>query len=228
MTLLIAHAGCEGTMNGSLESLHAAVNSGADAIEVDLQYHMGGIIYAHDLDENRPHDGCVLLDQILDLIEPTSVILACDIKTAAAFFPVLDRLKQRNMDERVIFSGNVPIQPFQARSYRYCINLEFIHNLEEGRVLCEEDLPRLIDFYEGHRSETLAGFNINYRWLTPKVVQRLMDADIGLWTWTVDDPDAMQWLLTSGISGITTNRIVAAIALAENMRQKSGYRTTAG
>ncbi len=220
MTLLIAHAGCEGTANGSMESLYAAVNSGADAIEVDLRLSNNKIIYAHDISEVI-YDDFIKFDRILDFLAGSGPLIACDIKTEETFLPALETIVQRNMDERVIFSGKVPVRHRHTGRYRYCINVECVCNIEDGQLLTERNIRSLIRYYNQHRSENLAGFNVNYHWITPKIVRQFQEAGINLWVWTVDDPEAVQWLLACEVSGITTNKIVTAIALAANNPKKT-------
>ena len=76
--------------------------------------------------------------------------------------------------------------------------------------------PPIEDLIATARSLGADGLDLNYRGpYDPGFVARVRDAHMGLYIWTVDDPESARELADLGVDGITTNR-------AEWMRDRLG------
>ena len=79
MTTITAHSGCEGTAPNSREHILAAINSGAEYIEVDVRYDGEALYLWHDKLENAAD--CLKLDALLRMVAPyPTLFINCDIK----------------------------------------------------------------------------------------------------------------------------------------------------
>ena len=77
--------------------------------------------------------------------------------------------------------------------------------------------PIILSWALRHR---LTGLNLHERWITPEVIERIHDAGLTVFVWTVDDPLRMVMLSALGVDGIITNCPDAARpALAGNTGQ---------
>ncbi|MBX7244488.1 MAG: glycerophosphodiester phosphodiesterase [Candidatus Sumerlaeaceae bacterium] len=56
------------------------------------------------------------------------------------------------------------------------------------------------------KSAGLDGLDVGYAGITPEFAKAVKEAGLGLYAWTVDDPDEAQRLKSLGVDGITTNR----------------------
>ncbi|MEN6574776.1 MAG: glycerophosphodiester phosphodiesterase family protein, partial [Phycisphaerales bacterium] len=52
----------------------------------------------------------------------------------------------------------------------------------------------------------LDGLDVHYAGVTEEFVRAVRAAGLGLYVWTVDDPDEAARLVALGVDGITTNR----------------------
>lgn len=67
--------------------------------------------------------------------------------------------------------------------------------------------PSIDDLISQAKAIDADGLDLNYRGpFDRELVQRVKDAGLGLFVWTVDDPEVAKKLVEIGVDGITTNR----------------------
>jgi len=59
---------------------------------------------------------------------------------------------------------------------------------------------------EKAKEANLDGLNFRYKGISEEFIKSVHDANMKIYTWTVDDPEEAAKLIKSGIDGITTNR----------------------
>ena len=80
LPVITAHSGCEKTPANSIEHIKAALNSGAEMLEVDIRRAQGGGLFlSHDVRED--YTGCPSLADCFALIAPAAICINCDVKT---------------------------------------------------------------------------------------------------------------------------------------------------
>ncbi|MBS5281024.1 MAG: glycerophosphodiester phosphodiesterase, partial [Butyricicoccus pullicaecorum] len=108
MVHITAHSGCDGTPDNSLEFVRHALQTNADALEVDVRKTKDGILaISHDaiLDgQDAP-----ALDAVFALVAQTDKWINCDLKEPDLENAVIDLARGHGLLQRLIFSGTVSL-----------------------------------------------------------------------------------------------------------------------
>lgn len=206
MTLITAHAGCDGTEPGSLQNLDAAVQHGADCVELDLRYYEGRVLLSHDPIERARLAGYVTLEEALSRLAESGVRINCDLKEEEAFPHVVHAFAKHGLTDRLDLTGCVPLRRETKESgYRVYVNLE--HIPAEG---LREKTAWFLKARE--QDAAYAGVNIEYGLLDADTLALFHALAIPLMCWTVDDRREIDRLLDAGVYAITTNDVRYAAA----------------
>ena len=112
MVLITAHSGCDGTPDNSLEFVRHALQTNADALEVDVRKtENGGLAISHDpiaADQDAP-----TLQAVFSLVAPTEKKINCDLKEPDLEEAVIGLAREQGLLQRLIFSGTVSLERFQ-------------------------------------------------------------------------------------------------------------------
>lgn len=106
--LITAHSGCEGTDRDSMESIIRAIELGADAIEIDVRMNSEGTLYiSHDIKSKaNSRVENITLQDVLDKIKDTSLVLNMDVKEGEHIYPILDLCRSNGFEkDRVVVTG---------------------------------------------------------------------------------------------------------------------------
>lgn len=211
MTMITAHSGCEGTPSGSEASLQTALASGADCLEVDLRVGGTQILLSHD--PLQPGQSYLALDDCLELVRQKNVRINCDLKERAAFSPTLALFKKAGMDDRLLFTGEYPLDyDGTGQRYQAFLNVEQFPFFPAGRNPQKEEMQRVAEFYTALcRQSRIFGINLNYRILSDAILELLQNRVL-VSCWTVDQLSEVERLLGWGVHNITTHQVCAAIA----------------
>ena len=229
--LVLGHRGQRATIpEQTLESYEAALRLGADGIETDVQLTADGrLAMMHDLTLDRTTDGhgpiaahdwselqaldagswfgdafagyrIPTLEDTIALVVGAGRILCVEIKGDAAGAPrtaaaVARLVRERDLLDQVFISSFDHVALAVARS-------------EAGSpLLAPERLPD-----RGPSDPTVAADQaialdaavLQHRWedLTPAVTEALHAAGVAIWTWPVDDPEAVARSVELGADGI--------------------------
>lgn len=233
--LIIAHRGAShDAPENTLAAARLAWEQGADALECDVHLAKDGrLVVIHDGDTQRvagrrrtvaqtTSAGLQQLDvgawkdrgfageriptlgQMLAAV-PAGKRIFIEVKSGAAAVPALVRsLAHCTLQpaQVAIISFDLAVARAAKRALARC----------EVAWICERatpggDQPRLDDAIAAACEADLDGLDLDVAWpVDARVVQRVHDAGLKLYTWTVDDPAVARGLAAAGIDGLTTNR----------------------
>ncbi len=231
--MITAHSGCEGTAENTIASIGVALESGVDAIELDVRTSADGLpVLAHDpylLDSNgdrviiadhdrktivsRTEDAYntpALLEDVLALVQRSRVILNLDLKDTGSVSVLYGSIIDHGLDDRTVFSG---CHEEWARHVRQLV--------PDARVLL--NAPHLEKFssaadpsdqtdYARAAQELCAvaveigccGINVNHEHCRPYLVTRATQQFLPVSVWTVDREGDMRRVLDMGVYAVTT------------------------
>ena len=196
---IIAHTGCMGTKMNSRESILAGIQEQADYIEVDVRFLGDRAVLTHD----RPELGneYLSLEEAVRLVRDAEPVrLALDLKEWDRIGEVAALLEQYDMLGRSVYLGNF-MEDMDAMM-RWGKGVACFPNVypeqaagldEDGRKSLAERVKRL-----GARA-----VGMNYRAVTPELIQALHEQGIMLSAWLETD---MRRLMAWGADFITSDR----------------------
>ena len=199
---IIAHTGCMGTKMNSRESILAGIQEQADYIEMDVRFLGDRAVLTHD----RPELGneYLSLEEAVRLVRDAEPVrLALDLKEWDRIGEVAALLEQYDMLGRSVYLGNF-MEDMDAMM-RWGKGVACFPNVypeqaagldEDGRKSLAERVKRL-----GARA-----VGMNYRAVTPELIQALHEQGIMLSAWTVELETDMRRLMAWGADFITSDR----------------------
>lgn len=193
MVHITAHSGCDATPDNSLEFVRHALQTNADALEVDVRKTEDGILaISHDPithDQDAP-----VLDTVFDLVAQSDKWINCDLKEPDLENAVMDLARKHGLLQRLIFSGTVSLERVQTddslrRDVRIYINIEELmpglyDRLEKGGELTEADMQTAADLCKKYEFRVI---NVYEKLCTPEFVQKMYENGIAVSAWTVND-----------------------------------------
>jgi glycerophosphoryl diester phosphodiesterase len=214
----VAHSGCEGTVPGSLEGILTALKLKVDFIEFDLRLYKGEVYLSHDPLDTDHLDRYLTFRYVLELLALEKVRLNCDLKEKEVLGYTIKLLREYNMEDRTVFTGEYWTLAETNVKYKYFLNV--------GRAdlkLCTDKIGeceanKMIDFFMHCEDDEMEAFNLDYRSISPEVEEKLYNAGIPISYWTVDDPKEIERMLENHAFAITTNRIADAILARERIQ----------
>lgn len=218
--LIIGHRGAAGLApENSLESLHAAVDAGADILEFDVRLTKDGVlVLVHDMTTLRTHHKRVTvknatLDELRTLVpEPRIVtlnevldeffghiMLNIELKGKGTGEAVTHLLKERYVRhhkdwDAVFLSSFKGRELIAARRASKHVNLACLHDQN----------PFIFIAY--HRPLRLTAVGFHRLYLNSFALEIARRAGLFTYAYTVDRPRAAWLLKRKGIDGIVTNR----------------------
>lgn len=196
-----AHAGSNGTEDNTIPSIEVALNSGAEIVEFDLNADANGELrLSHNTpvgDEPTFEDGLVLVKTF------NGIFINIDVKTTKNIDKMQEIIVKHGMLDRVFYTG---------------INEDFVADVREKSPLvqyyinCYPDISELDkkDYCDKMTDRVIElggiGVNINYRGVTPQLVEACHSKGLLLSVWTVNDAEDMERFLSMGADNITTEK----------------------
>ena len=217
-TMIVAHSGCNNTVQGSMEGIIAALNQKVDYIEVDLRLYEGNVYLSHNPIDGNQLDGYVTFRNVLKLLVPEKVKLNCDLKERIVFEYALKNLREYGMEERAVFTGDYENSIDAKAKYSYYLNVEKKELHLYNKMIEEQDADRIIDFYRNCKDDAMAALNIDYRIISPAAEAKFYASGIRISYWTVDHPENIEHLLRNNVYSITTNNINYAVLAREHIQ----------
>jgi len=205
-TIITAHSGCEGTGPNSREHILAAIESGAEMIEVDLRMAPDGTLYlSHDVLEGI--DRCPLLADLFQLIaSEDSMGINLDAKTNGLIPPAMELARSFGIADRIIFTGSCNSDRRQAVSF----GADVWHSMWYG-----DSIPAGIERILEDGSPCL---NVFYPMITTAYDKALRAHGRGFSAWTVNDEESLRRYLEMGIANITTRKPLLAMKLRKEIQ----------
>lgn len=229
-TLIIAHRGASSLApENTFASFDRALDAGADGIEFDLQLSKDnvpvvihdeslerttsgkGMVYDFDLDDLKSFDAGTwfaaefsgeripTLDELFDRYEKSSLLFNLELKKSVIDYPgleeaVLNCIADHELEERVIISS------FNHQSLIKCKKIN--PHIRTGMLYFEE----LESPWE--RALSLGCYSVHplfYYLQAAEVIDGFKKHKLPIYTWTVNDPEQMEYLVKNEIEAIITD-----------------------
>lgn len=226
--MITAHSGCDHTQDNSLEFIKYALTLPVDAFEIDIRENTRGeLVLSHDETEE---DAPWLADAFRLLRAHPTMRINCDLKQKGLEEAVFSLAKELEVEDRLIFTGDVEPRLFPRGASRYpqvvwFTNLETLdpefavwqRSASEGEIRSrlEQVLEQMTDY------ET-AGLNWNYP-LAELVWEKAKALGIGISVWTVNDPFQQKLWLERKIDNITSRNTAELIGLTGYDKRESQW-----
>jgi glycerophosphoryl diester phosphodiesterase len=218
--IAIAHRGEPvGHRENTLPAFVAAMDLGADMVEIDLRRTRdGAIVVLHDQTLERLWgvsasvgdvdladvvalgEGDVRIPTLPDVLSAVRLPLMVDFTRREVVAGGLEAVRAAGALERCLFvTGNVAaLQQLRAQSSEVRIGLTWMDGPEPPLALLRE----LGAEY----------WNPMFGLVTPEGVEAVHGAGLSVSTWTVDEPEDMTRLLDAGVDAMVSNRIADLVA----------------
>ena len=155
------------------------------------------------------------LEQVLATV-PQGRKLFIEVKVGAEAIPALERAIQlyaRDREGLVIISFQADAIA-EAKRRLPDIPAYYLASFKQDSTTGEWT-PTLDELIRVARETKADGLDLSYKGpVDAEFVRRVKEAGLGMYVWTVDDPEVARQLVEAGVDGITTNR---AAALAEEL-----------
>jgi glycerophosphoryl diester phosphodiesterase len=238
-----AHSGCDGTEQGSLDSIRAGIRNGADAVEVDIRRNLAGeLVLSHDQDESGVYRGRVTLAEAFDLVIRNGRIgINCDVKERETIPAILDLAGRGGLGPgRLILTGSAAPStlrdaPGIAKSAGVWLNIEeIVEDYYRSGAAALEPYRGLIGPGK-HRHEILAALpspdflldpivedclslgveavNMPYAEPLLPLIPRFKDRGIQVSLWTLNKREPLERAFGLGVLNITTRDTCLALEL---------------
>lgn len=196
-----AHAGSNGTEDNTIPSIEVAVNSGAEIVEFDLNVDDNGELR---LSHNAPKGDEPAFEEALVLVRQfEDIFINIDVKTTKNIDKMQKIIVKHDMLDRVFYTG---------------INEGFVADTREKSPLVQYYLncyPEVSELGKKDYCDKLTdrvielggiGVNINYKGVTPQLVESCHSKNLLLSVWTVNNEEDMKMFLSMGVDNITTEK----------------------
>ncbi|MBQ6165124.1 MAG: glycerophosphodiester phosphodiesterase [Clostridia bacterium] len=199
---ITAHAGSMGLPDNTLEAIRAGIEAGADIVEFDLSFTVGGApVLSHD----EPQGGEPTLADAFGILRAHPAIRAnIDLKRLSDhLYKVQPLAEEYGVSDRIFFTGInedwIPEVRRQCPGVPYYLN----RDIDESRFGDEA-------YYEELAALTARvgalGLNIHFSGAHPALSRILHEAGLELSLWTVDEPDDIRAVLETEPDNVTTRR----------------------
>ena len=178
--MITAHSGADGTKENSLEFVAYAMQTGADALEVDVRMGENGIlILSHD---KTDEDAVRLADVFRMMGKYPGMRINCDLKESCIW-----------RDVEVFWN----IEEY----------LPDIYKEQKEDLLFEQAAYKISRACRKYGIHTV---NVNEKIATEEFIRVTGENDIDLSVWTVNDEERFRELLGQGVKNITTRNVKMA------------------
>lgn len=147
-------------------------------------------------------------DEYLELLKDTKCSPVVEIKMEQIEKPVIDAIRKRGMiaDTVIIAFSERVVKEVRHVEPNICVAWLYGGN-PKSKGTPEENAEQLTDFLlKKSRELDVNILDLSHSILSQKLVSKLKESGIHVWTWTVNDPERMKILLDWGVESITTDR----------------------
>lgn len=232
---MVAHMGYSAREPANtVRSTVAAVEAGADMVEMDVCMTSDGhmvAIHGPDLERSTTGFGAVA-DCSLDYIKTLDVkfrgepvpgvtvptlsemvdaapgaAFNFDLKTSRARRPIVDFIVANGLEDRAVVSGvtswGVGVVRRAGPSVSVLVNLNRLDRTLAATKAGRYWLPARYRWLLSRPN--VAALNINHRWVSRALVERVHARGAEVWAFTVDDQKRVERLIDRGVDSLTTN-----------------------
>lgn len=217
--MITAHSGADKRPDNSLEFVRYALESTADALEVDIQADpvSGELIITHDTELTGEYPR--LREVFALLAQHPTMRINCDLKPAGLEWPVYQLAEEMGVTDRLVYSGTVDVNTMkscpQLAGVEVFLNLEeYVENLYFNyRDIPDFELTAAETICRVCKENGVRVVNVNYNLVTRRFIELLAAEDIGVSVWTVNGAEAISYFLSRGAYNVTTRSLARALAL---------------
>jgi glycerophosphoryl diester phosphodiesterase len=219
--LLIAHRGLPGTApENSLEGIRAALEAGADVVEVDVAGRAGELVLAHS--EDVAHAGSPGLDEALAHFAAhadPAVAIQLDVTPRGVEAPVTAALRSHGLVERALVSSTFADVLRRVRELEPGVATALGYPYDRAQVAERRLVPdvfvraalkalrttlphRVIRMASAARADALS---LHHVVVSAEAVRRCHVGGVAVLAWTVNDRAALDRVLAFGVDGVVTD-----------------------
>ncbi len=217
--VITAHAGCEGTVDNTWDSIVTAKDTGCDVVELDVRKWRGEMLLSHN--EIREGDKPVRLEDAFNLLRDTGKRINCDLKEEGIFEDVKAMAEKTGVIDQLLYTGSVTIgdiEKFESQRGKIFFNVENLFSKKETERLREEggaslDEAKLKEVFETYKKLGLTGMNIYFKLVDEKLLAFAKEYGVRVAVWTVDEEADMKAVMQLPIFGVTTRCVKKWIEL---------------
>lgn len=196
-----AHAGSNGTDDNTIPSIKTALDSGAEIVEFDLNVDENGELR---LSHNTPVGGEPTFEEALVLVKQADdIFINIDVKTTKNIDKMQEIIVKHGMLDRVFYTGINEGFAADVREksplVQYYLNCYPDVSELGNKDYCDKMVDRVIELGG-------IGVNINFRGVTPQLVEACHGKGLLLSVWTVNNEEDMKAFISMGADNITTEK----------------------
>ncbi len=214
--LIIAHRGYSAeALENSRDAFRRALDCPVDMIELDLHAGSDGVLYVmHDRTTGRTADRDVHLERASSAEIATIHLRNGEtIPTLADVLALVDGKAGLNLELKGRGTGHRTAELLATSGYGGHVLISSFKEDEVRAALSRmPELPAALiyDVFSTHevalyRARGYRIVSLRRNTVSEKLIAAFHEANIGVYVWTVDDPEEMQKLIAWGVDGIYTN-----------------------
>lgn len=222
--MITAHSGCLDIKTNMLTYIEDSIRLGADIIELDIRptkdnvailVHDEGImtkdsgllsffdISYKDLIDYEEARNITTLEEALEFSKNYNHTINLDMKAFESIEPTVKIVREKKMEDRVIFSGCKHKEALYFRDNYPGLSVLFNVGFEEAKFINNE----YREFSRYIRSMQCCGINIEHKHCTKELVEYAKLRFLPVAIWTVDSEKDMIKGMELGVDSITTNDV---------------------
>ena len=208
LTIITAHAGCENTPANSLENIRAAIESGAEMLEIDVNSDGERLYLSHDSKDDPAT--CVSFETFMSILADVPALrVNCDVKEEGLVIPVMEIARRYGQEWRILFTGSCN---------------------DDGRLADALGADLWVGIWGGDPATVMQehaekyGYlehltiNTNAELITDENAAYLREHGVGLSGWTISNEADLRRFLKLGLTNITTRTPKLAMALRDEIQ----------
>ncbi|MBQ4050041.1 MAG: glycerophosphodiester phosphodiesterase [Oscillospiraceae bacterium] len=209
--VITAHSGCEGTPDNSMEHIRAAIDSGAEMLEIDIRKYGDTLYLTHN--EQADLAGCATLAECFMLVAPhDGLCVNCDVKTFGLTADVCRLAKEYGMESRIVFTGSVgedELDALAGSEADWWLSLwHSDHEAEDFTAACARyaamgDLYRII--------------NLDGTMVNDALLAEAETNGYALSVWTINREEDIRRAMAAGVANITTRCPKLALSIRKEL-----------
>lgn len=211
-TTITAQAGCLGTRPNTRESFILALSHSVDFLEADIRFGSHGRIYlSHDPLSARDQAEAMQFSELLQIAAGDSFVrLNLNMKEFADMHHLENQIRDAGLIGRVFLTG-IPLDQLQYIFHDAPTLPAYLNAIP---TLSQQYIPAACDnLIQQIRESGAIGLNTNYRCVTDLLLQEIIESELLLSVWTVDQERDMRRMLAMPVNNIITRRIDTLINL---------------
>ncbi len=214
--LVIAHRGDSSrALENSLEAFRLALSLGVDMIEFDIRKSRDNVLYVmHDRETGRTCDRNIDIERsTTDQIGQLKLRNGEPVPTLKDVLDLVNGRAGLNIEVKSEGSGALAAAQLVGSGYRGKVLISSFQErevLDAKRVMPNAPVAGIFDAFapdevSAYRKMGYPLISLKKKTVTPELLARCHQANIGVYVWTVDEEEEMQKFISWGVDGICSN-----------------------